>query len=345
MLDSFSTNATIAKIHAIYGNMYTKENYNEMANKRSVPEVAEYLKKSYRFKEVLRDVDPHTVHRGFLEELLKEGNFNTYERLCSFQNLDKIPFYNFLVQEIEVDQIISAVSRIDTHVSAETIANVPTYVKEHSRIDLMELAAADDIDDIKNALKKTPYLKFVSRIEVDENGVIDYGQFEREVRTFHYERLIESIEKSFSKKDQDELKRIIFSEIDMINMINAYRKRKYFGFDTELLKMTQLPFTRMGKHRINSFYEKETPEEMLEMMTKILRMKENVDDTQYIEIKFRSDMCRYFKHIIARSESAPVVVYAFTKLCDIEVDNIIHIIEAIRYGVDPALIKKELLVY
>ena len=88
MLDSWSANGTVAKIKYIHGRMFTKENYHEMLMRRTVPEAADYLAHSARYKDAFRDVDPNTVHRGFVEALLQRENFNTYMRLCRFQELD-----------------------------------------------------------------------------------------------------------------------------------------------------------------------------------------------------------------------------------------------------------------
>ena len=345
MLDCYSTNATVAKIHAIHGKMLTKENYHEMTGKRSVAELAEYLKKTPRFKEILHDIDPNTVHRGFLEELLQKSNFNTYVRLCKFQRLDSTPFYNFLVQKIEVEQIIEAVNRINTHLENDSIASVPVYVKKHSKLDLLKLGAASSIEELEGALKGTPYYKLIANLPLDDKNGIDYGECERILISFYYKRLIEYVESNFFKKDAERLKQIIYTEIDTLNITKAYREKAFFGYSAEQIKSGQIPFTRMGKRRMNSLYEKETAEDMIAILKRTVYGKNISENADYMETEFMSVLCSYMKHTVARSCSAPVVLYAFMKLCDIEVKNIIHIIEGIRYEVDPVLIERNMIVY
>lgn len=345
MLESYSTNATVAKIHAIYGTMFTSENYHEMLGKISVSELAEYLKRAPRFKEALCDIDPNTIHRGFLEELLKKSNFDMYVRLCKFQRLDSTPFYNFLVQKIEVEQIINAVNRINTHVSNDSIANIPMYVKKHSKLDLLKLGTAQTEDELKAALKGSAYAKLMSKLPIGDDGEIDYVECEKMLITFYYKRLIEYVEDNFFKKDAEQLKKIIFTEVDTINIVNAYRKKAFFNYDAEQIKAGVLPFNRISKHRLNSFYEKDTAEEMLETIRKTSYGKTSAKNSEIVEMKYQTALFTSMKHAVARSISAPVVMYAFMKLCDMEIDNIIHIIEGVRYKVDPALIEKELVVY
>lgn len=345
MLDNYSTNATVAKIHAIHGKMLTRENYHEMIGKRSVSELAEYLKRVYRFKETLCDIDPNAIHRGLLEELLKKNNFDTYVRLCDFQRLDNVPFYNFMVQKIEVEQIIETVNRIFNNHTDESLANVPGYIKKHSKINLLELRSAENMHELEKALKGTPYLKLISKIPVDEEIGIDYVECERMLITFYYSRLIKYVEDSFFKKEAKQLKDIILMEIDMINIRNAYRKKKFFNYDSDRIKKTQIPFSKIGKRRMNTFYEKDSAEEMLEFLKKTSYCRGLTESLDYVEINLQSVFSKYLKHMIARSTSAPVVLYAFMKLCDMEVKNIIHIIEGIRYNVAPETIEKNLIVY
>lgn len=316
-----------------------------MISKKTVSELAEYLKKVYRFKETLRDIDPNTIHRGLLEELLKKNNFDTYVRLCDFQRLDNTPFYNFLVQKIEVEQIIEAINRLSQNQIDKSFADVPVYVKKHSKLNLLELRSAENIEDLKKALKGTPYFKIISKISIDDENGFDYIKCERMLVSFYYSRLIDDVEKDFFKGDSEQLKDIILMEVDLVNIRNAYRKKAFFNYDSERIKNTQIPFSKIGKRRMNSFYEKANAEEMLEYLNKTPYGKNMLSHKDYLEVKLQTVFSRYLQHIVARNNSAPVVIYAFMKLCDMEVKNIIHIIEGIRYEVAPDVIEKNLIVY
>ena len=70
-----SHNATVAKIRAMYGNRLKQADYDELVNKSSVAEIAEYLKKNTHYGKMLSSIDTVNIHRGFLEDLLKRYNF------------------------------------------------------------------------------------------------------------------------------------------------------------------------------------------------------------------------------------------------------------------------------
>lgn len=344
MLDNYSTNATVTKIRAIHGTMLKRGNYHEMVSMRSVPEIAGYLRKSPRFREVLRDVDPNTVHRGFLESLLNKANFDTYVRLCSFQGLDKVPFFNFIIQKRECEQLLNLVNAVNSGLDRKFIEELPGYVIRHSELDLLSLSGASDFDDILYKLKGTPYYKVMCSVRRSEDGKADYTDCELKLRTFYYKRLIGYLEKDFCASDERELKKLIFSEVDTINIINAYRLKAFFGYTPEQIKAGQLPFTKTGKGLMNRLYESDTPEEMISRLEKTVYGRGFQGEYEHIETKVNSYTYQLMKHTVFVSTSAPVAIYAFMKLCDIEVNNIVHIIEGVRYDVDPAMLEGKLII-
>ena len=344
MLESFSTNATVTKIRAIHGTMLRRENYHQMVSMRSVPEIAEYLRKSPRFREVLGDVDPNTVHRGFLESLLNKANFDTYVRLCRFQDLNKVPFYNFIIQQREVEQLLKLVNAVNSGLDRKFVQELPGYVIRHSKLDFLSLSAAADFEDILTRLKGTPYYKVMCSVKRTEDGKADYTDCELKLRTFYYKRLIGYIEKDLSASDEKELKKLIFSEVDTINIINAYRLKAFFGYMPQQIINGQLPFTRTGKSRMNRLYESDTPEEMISRLEKTVYGRGFQGEYEHIETKVNSYTYQLMKHTVAVSTSAPVAIYAFMRLCDIEVNNIVHIIEGVRYDVDPAMLEGKLII-
>lgn len=343
MLEGYSTNATAAKIRAIHGNMFTADNYRELMSRRSVPEAAEYLARSARFKDVFREVDPNTVHRGFLEELLHRQNFNTYIRLCGFQGLDKLPFYDFLIRKREVECILSIINSINSSLENPSPSDIPGYVIKHSQIDLLEISRAESFSDLLKMLRGTSYYKTLVKVSLREDGSADYTECELRLRNEYFSEVLRQVRDGFPKAEAKELTDMILAEIDGRNIINAYRMKAFFGFSPEEIMRRSLKFTKLGKKRMEKFYQSETAAQMLEWIDRSV-LGVNSADTDNIEVKINRVKARRLSSKIARSSSTPVIMYAFIQLCDIEVGNIVHIIEGIRYGADPALIQSQLVI-
>lgn len=342
MLDGLASNATVAKIRALHGKMLKKENYREMLTKRSVPEIAEYLAATPRYKETLKDIDPMTVHRGFIETLLEKDSFDTYIRLCQFQQLDKVPFFNFLIEKAEINCILMLINSINTGVDRSYLNDLPGYVIKHTKLDLLELSSAGDFNRLMKLLRGTRYHKPLVRVPLSEDGKVDYTECEVRLRTHYYTNLLQEAKDSFADSRLDEVMRMVKADIRFKNLINAYRMKAFYGFTAEQIKAHQIKIASTGR-KLDEYYNLDTPEQMLEWLSRH-EMQSEITDGAQIELKMQRDRFRKLEHSIYRSFSAPVVLYAFTELCDFETSNITHIIEGIRYGVDPTYIENNILI-
>jgi V/A-type H+-transporting ATPase subunit C len=206
----------------------------------------------------------------------------------------------------------------------------------------MELSLSQTYEDLVAGLKGTRYGKVLKKIPVREDGRADYTECELRLRTAYYAELLEQAEKEFSGSVSDELKTIILREIDCRNIINAYRMKSYFGYSPDEIKRRSLTYYGIGKKNMERLYEAADPETMMDMVNHTIYGK-NSPDTDNIEVEINSVKIRRLRHYLTGSTNAPVALYAFIILCDIEVSNLVHIIEGIRYGVEAAAIESQLI--
>lgn len=342
MMENTSSNATTAKIRAKYAQLFTPDDYREMAALRTVPEIADYIARSARFKEAFSEVDPNTIHRGFMEELLYRENFETYIRLCKFQGLDKQPFFGFLIRRSEIDCILSIINRINSSLDRAYLSDLPGYLIKYLDIPVMELSMSQTYEELVSGLKGTRYHRVLKKVPVRDDGMADYTECELALRTDYYAELLEQADKGFMGGVSDELRTMILREIDCRNIINAYRMKAYFGYTPDEIKRRSLKFYGIGKRQMERLYEAEDAAVMMDMVNHTIYGK-NSPDTDNIEVEINSVKIRRLRHYITGSTHAPVAVYAFLQLCDIDVSNIVHIIEGIRYGVEAAAIEAQLI--
>lgn len=341
MLENYSSNATVAKIRTIQGRLLTKSQLVELASKKTVEEAAEFLKTVYRFKDTLSEVDSSTVHRGHLEELLEKSTFEMYMKLCKFQQLDKIPFYNYILKKREIEQLLSMINSINSNVESSFMSTLPGYVLQNSKLPFMEIAKCTSFDQLKECLKNTPYGKALKNIPLGKDGLIDYPKCELKLRTQYYEELFENIKHDFSSADSDLLSDFIKTDIQLINIVNAYRLKTYFNYSSEKIKERMLPFSKSGKNTLNAFYEAQTPEDMMDILRRSGKfVRDAGTDPGMIESAAGRARYKMAKRLLTSAQSAPAVMYAFMTVCDLETGNIIKIIEGIRYGLAPSEIEK-----
>ena len=70
-----------AKIRAMQSKLTTEEQFQEILQLSSVPQVITYLKHTKEYEEAWASLDENTLHRGQIEKLLKASVFNNFSRI------------------------------------------------------------------------------------------------------------------------------------------------------------------------------------------------------------------------------------------------------------------------
>lgn len=330
----YTTNATVARTRAMHGKRLSDADYRELAGKNSVSEVAEYLKKNTQYASALANINTATVHRGHLESVIRRYSFDRYINMCDFQQLGKEQFYNYLIVLSEIREILSIILHINADSSDEYISAMPAYLIGKTQISLIELAKAESMKDILLVVRHTGYYNVLKTVPCDEKGHVDYLSCEIKLRTFYYQWLTDIIKKDFPKSVAAELLDIIRTQIDLINIINAYRMKKNYGLSSDEIETRLLPFYKKLSRKVRAeLFENESSEDFLSAFSKTYYGKDiDFEQTGNFEIQIRKIQSRMARKALAFSQSAAVSIYSLVFLNDIEVKNIITIIEGIRYG-------------
>lgn len=350
MLESFSSNATIAKARAFYGKRLTEHDYDELLRKTTVSEVAEYLKNNTHYRTELEGIDTNTVHRGFLEVLLKRYNFKQYERLCKFQGLSKISFYNYTLISYEIQLLVSCIMHLNAKSSEDFIVKVPSYLIDNASFNLLELSKARSYDDVLKVIQKTPYYDVIKDEKTNKYGLYDCAVIEHKLRSYYIEWLAETIQKDFPEKTRKELAGIIDIQYDLINIINAFRIKAKENTTVQEIKDFMLPARgKMSKSTWQYLFEAKDAKDYVARLKntfygqQILEFDNEIsfDD---IETDIHRLRTKYAKIHLRSSGGAAISLYSILFLFDVEIQNITNIIEGIRYEAPVSYIKNLLII-
>ncbi|MDE6762430.1 MAG: V-type ATPase subunit [Oscillospiraceae bacterium] len=332
-------NATVAKIMAIYGKRLKPQDYTEMMNRQSVSDVAEYLKKNTYYGKLLASIDTNTIHRGMLENLLRRSVFETYMRITGFEHISNQRFYNYKIIQTEIDEIVRCIRCINAG-SDKLIQDVPVYINHLTSFDLLELAKINDFSGLLEFIRKTPYYDILKDISPNEDGKVDVTKCETLLRTYYINMFRNSAD--FRSSDSKQFISFLETEIDLINIINSYRLTAYFDASEDDIERDMLTFHgRLTAERHREIYSAPNEEEFIRRFAKTYygkQMIQNGYDITNIEQSARRLRHKYARSLLRRSGAAPLSVYAFIFLRETEVQNIISIIEGIRYGVESSKI-------
>lgn len=344
--------ALSAKAKSMYGNRLKEEDYQDLLQKNSVSEIAAYLKNETEYHSTMKDIYEHRIHRGELEELIRQNMYEKIEKLLKFSQLLDNKFYRLHIINREIEVILLALRFIipdrleDSAMYDNMIKDIPITLSDYFSFEMHSFSDISSYDDILTILKDTHYHNILLPFRVTGEEKLDFTRIERNLYSYYYDYAFSTIEQTFKGKLKDELMEIYKTQIELLNIIKIYRFKKFFNVSNEQILASMVTnHSRMSLNFIKELIEQPTAEDVLK------RLEESkyhlyTDNQEYTYIEYYADKIKYnlAKRYIHFSINSPVVFTVYTILLHIEVTNLINIIEAIRYD-SPINEVESLLIY
>lgn len=333
MLTAFSSNAIAAKARAIYGKRLSNTNYTDLLRLSTVGDVCSYLKTNTSYSKYLGGVNEASIHRGQLEDILNRTKFDKYNKLLNFDFSGNKSFYRFLITNLEVSVIIKALMYINADMDGEIISKIPSFLQPYTAIDFKAVANIKNFDDLLSALKRTPYAAVIKRYNAP-NGNVSLRECEHALKIYYYRTVLQNIDKHYKGKTRNELREIVLIEVELFNLSLMYRLRRYFNKPPEFIKGELLPFYyKLNPRAIDELLTSQKKEEYVSKM----KLAAYASKMKNVEFNYIEDYTKRLRYIVNRkmmrfSSNAPISFYALMTLTQIEIENIIIIIEGIRYN-------------
>lgn len=333
--------AVLAKARSKYGRFLTERDYSNILACQSVAEVLVYLKSHTHFASVLSEVNERDVHRGHLEQLLRQYLFNEFDSLCRYDSSVSAGFSSYIIEKTEIEQIIRFLVLLNSNSTEKFIFQFPAFLAKHTKLDVNKLANASNYDEFLTALKDTDYYEILVVYRPDKKGRLPVSDIENKLCARLYKNIVKLIDKKTKGSERRELI-AIFQTINDYNIFSRIlRLKKYFHTAPEAIRSEIMPeYCSLNSRVIDNMCRAETPEEVFKIMQNTSRGRTmgklgytNADDiiprVQY----------RMAKKNIHLSNNPSVVMISFMFLSEIELINVISLIEGIRYQLDPNIIK------
>ena len=332
-----AANAIYAKAHSKYGRRLTPENYRDLLACQSVPDIASFLKSHTRYAEALTDTKDGNVHRGHLESLLRRYLFRESERLCSFEHSVGEPFYEYLILQGEIAQILTFIRYYDAGKPEEFIFAMQPYIEEHGRVDLTLLSGARSLADALRALEHTPFYAVLSPLVCEKN--ISYTDIEHALYTYLYRRA--HVLAARDPGAAAEITALMDAYIELDNVSRIYRMKEYFHASAD--KIRPYLFECAGRIKANDIEQMLAASSGAEVFRvfKATPYRREIEKSDSDSLPDCITRIRYnlFRHSFRFSNHPTVAIYTYIHLAKAEVDNIVTIIEGVRYGVSADEIK------
>ena len=330
--------ATAAAIRTAYGHRLRAPDYRDLMNMHSVSEVVSFLKETDGYRGLLADLEPAYTHRGHLEMLLKRNLFTQCLHFCSLEHLQDTPFFRFFIYDYEIRELVKKIQLMPGGPQAY-ISAMDAWLDPYLSFSQEKLARAETMDEVIAALSGTPYAAVIKKHLAQYGSGNNYTALEIALRACYLERILQEAENTVQGTDLDALHKLIGEQVDLINLINAYRLKRVFHADPETLRSMRLPIQgRLPQRVCEQLYAVPDISGFIDVLktTRYGRMMDwnpsEAPESVQLERAFQSLRWQTARSALHFSGHAAVSLYAVHVLYHIEVNNLITIIEGIRYG-------------
>lgn len=334
-----SANVLLAKARAMYGHSLKAQNFSELLSCHSVSEVAAYLKNNTAYATVLREINEATIHRGHLEMLLRRKQFNDYSSLCRYDLTVDMHMADYIIRRSEVEQIVQCLRLISAGRSDEFFFSMPLFFASQSRLDFMRMGAAKTQEALVEALGNTPYARLIRQFP-PENGQIRLTAIENALYTYLYNTLLAIIDETKGEL-HEQLVDLCGTQLDAQNVSRIVRMKRYFHMPPEVIRANLLPYGRcIPAKMMDRLIDAPDAQEVLRLFY-TTRVGKALPEAQRAFLHDLHHRVPYFnaRRHLHYSVHPMVVLVSYMMLMDVELDDIINVIEGIRYGLPPEEIK------
>lgn len=333
--------AITAKVKSQYGKRLTEKDYQAMVKCGSVGEVVQYLKTYTHFQDALDKVS-NDIHRGNLENIIRQKQFESFLRFCKYNN-GNTPVTKYGLRMIEISELMKFITLLSIKRPQEYLFSLPLYFIRYTDIDLEKLSTVDDHRELLAALQHTAYADILRDFPPDSDGDYDLAAIEDALENYSLDVLYADLSKIKNKKDRNRLISLFDTLSDYRNYSRIVRLKKYYHMNSDDVRSHLLRHGNLSGKRLDTILSKDSYKEVREelLKTSVGKKARTMDIDREMAIHGRYEMCR---HQLYFSTDPEVVLLAYYILSRTELSNVIAVIEGVRYSLKPENIYEILIV-
>ncbi|MBA7524960.1 V-type ATP synthase subunit C [subsurface metagenome] len=319
-----------------------REDYLNMIQKKSVVEVARYLKDNTSYGKLLREINLDNISRRDLEDILKNNMIKNMDKLIYYFRDDYKEFIRSLYIKYEIEDLKNLSRSIFNGKELETIKKPLSFLGKYSRVNSKILFKSKTNRDLIYSLKGSEFYEFLIPLV---NGKRE-NRFRFEMALdMGYFSIIQSRKLKISREDRKILKKWEGLLADLYNIQWVYRGKKFYSLSPEELLNYTINFgdKLTFRERKAMCYAKNL-EELYKMITNtiygFLFKKEEMYRDIYMERRIKRFIYYKLKALDRQFSLSIIQTIDFVWSFEFEIKDIISILEAIRYNMPPEEARK-----
>ena len=320
-----------AKLKAMYANRLTKENINDLIKQSNVKNVVLMLKnKSDLFKNTQENID-----RLEIEKLLDESLLNDILKIKKLLNKSDNALFDIFLRQYEIKCVKSILRKLysDDKTDDIIVQNVKMWTLQLFN-EIKGIETIENFDDFFQAIKRMGHYSLIKKYQNNEN--INIFEIENEIDKLYFENLYDKV------KSNNNLKKIIGSEIDLLNIEWIIRIKRFYNFDKQRLFQVLIDrYYKIKPNQLKDIINANSFDKIKTILSKTVYKNVFISETD-----FENNADRFLYQINYKVFKEDVLsiayIFAYINLVDYENNDIINVIEGIRYNLDKSEIIKRL---
>ena len=320
-----------AKLKAMYANRLTKENINDLIKQSNVKNVVLMLKnKSDLFKNTQENID-----RLEIEKLLDESLLNDILKIKKLLNKSDNALFDIFLRQYEIKCVKSILRKLysDDKTDDIIVQNVKMWTLQLFN-EIKGIETIENFDDFFQAIKRMGHYSLIKKYQNNEN--INIFEIENEIDKLYFENLYDKV------KSNNNLKKIIGSEIDLLNIEWIIRIKRFYNFDKQRLFQVLIDrYYKIKPNQLKDIINANSFDKIKTILSKTVYKNVFISETD-----FENNADRFLYQINYKVFKEDVLsiayIFAYINLVDYENNDIINVIEGIRYNLDKGEIIKRL---
>ena len=326
----------VTKIRAMEAKLLTPEQFADIANLRSVPDIADYLRKNTAYAEVLDTLTEDQIHRGNIEKVLVQSLYHDYTKIYRFCGQSQREFMKLIMKGYEIELINYCLRIVINHYKKPFDLNYKSaFFDRYSQISIGKLITARTTDELVDNLKETEYYAPLKKIKDTDNVTLyDYNLA---LDLYYYTSTWKEQKKILKKSDLELFMRDRGSKIDLLNIQWIYRAKKYYNMKPADIYLMLIPIHyKLSTELVKDMVEAPGVEEFENVVIRTTYAR-HYNFKQNLTMEQMYADCLHHLYTADRRKNpysvSAINTYLFLK--EEELKKLTTVMECVRYGLNP----------
>lgn len=337
----FKYSSISTKIRAMFKKLLDEDDYKNLIEKKSVAEVAEYLKNRTNYNELLSKVNVSVIHRGQLESILIKQMINDYDKIFHHVRGEIRQFIQLLYDKYEIESLKVVFRILEAGQLTELNEDSFTFLSKNESLNISKLQESRNSRQLIINLKGSIYYDVLKDYE-SNSTFLNLFNIETSLDQYYFSLLTKRNRKLLSGQDEKIISDALVAQIDIMNLLWIFRSKKYFNMDREEIYNNMIQNkSKLSRETIRELVDCKD-EKQFSVLIKNTRYKDIFETANQNSFEKNYNKFIYKMHLgnLRRDNFSIGTIVAYIHLKEFEISNIISIVEGIRYNIDKDAIKQ-----